>query len=560
MKICGIKASHDAAVAVIENGKLLFSVELEKLEDGKRYTKMHTFNKVYEILHSFGMHASGIDSWVLDGWKQGTVNTPVRLDSAPYHEFDGGNGDILNREEFFHKDFPGKSYSSYRHVAGHIVGAYALSPFSKKPEPCAVITWDGGQNPRLHMVDPAQEKPVRFVDSLFEFYGIIYGIMGYYFGPYKNQAILDGLVKPTESTDDLFGGYDIPGKLMSYIAFGKSNEAMKSFMLDAYISIERDLLLHSNRLGYNQTGLPEHQFCWRVKSQADKVGMSDEDVLLCIHEFLEELLVFRVCASVHKGHNLIFTGGSALNIKWNTALRESGHFASVWVPPVPNDSGSAIGAAACEMAVTTGMWHLNWSVYSGPRIKFNTVGDEWSATMCSVGELASVLANHKDRAVVVLYGHSEIGPRALGHRSIFMSAELASNKDFLNKVKKREDFRPVAPICLESAAPTIFDPGTSDPYMLFDHKVRAGYQLAVPAIVHTDNTARLQTVGIFDDVFVFSLLTEYFRLTGIPLLCNTSANLNGGGFFPDTKSACQWASEVGIDHVYCDGYLLTRNH
>lgn len=128
-------------------------------------------------------------------------------------------------------------------------------------------------------------------------------------------------------------------------------------------------------------------------------------------------------------------------------------------------------------------------------------------------------------------------------------------KDRLNDVKGRERYRPVAPICLEARAPEVFTPGVPDPYMLFEHEVRPDWQNRVPAVVHLDGTARVQTVGPRDDPFVFEVLTEYERLSGIPLLCNTSANLNGSGFFPDVRSAMRWGR---VPAVWSDGMLYER--
>jgi carbamoyltransferase len=128
-------------------------------------------------------------------------------------------------------------------------------------------------------------------------------------------------------------------------------------------------------------------------------------------------------------------------------------------------------------------------------------------------------------------------------------------KDLLNKVKGREYYRPVAPICLEEFAPDIFEPGTRDPYMLFNHAVRAHWADRIPAVIHLDGTARLQTVNSDDSPVIEAVLREYHRLSGIPVLANTSANLNGRGFFPDAASAMSWGR---VDTVWSDGIMYRR--
>jgi carbamoyltransferase len=128
-------------------------------------------------------------------------------------------------------------------------------------------------------------------------------------------------------------------------------------------------------------------------------------------------------------------------------------------------------------------------------------------------------------------------------------------KTVLNDVKKREPYRPVAPICLEEHAPAIFSPGTPDPHMLFDHVVRPEWRERVPAVLHLDDTARLQTVGTGDDETLRRILVAYHGLSGIPVLCNTSANLNGSGFFPDVVSALQWGR---VDMVWSEDTLYRK--
>jgi carbamoyltransferase len=113
-------------------------------------------------------------------------------------------------------------------------------------------------------------------------------------------------------------------------------------------------------------------------------------------------------------------------------------------------------------------------------------------------------------------------------------------KKLLNMIKGREDYRPVAPICLEEDAAEVFSPGSPDPYMLYEHIVRDGWKDKVPAICHLDGTARLQTVNREENAAIHELLGHYKKLSGVPLLCNTSANFNGRGFFPDVASVMVW--------------------
>ena len=236
----------------------------------------------------------------------------------------------------------------------------------------------------------------------------------------------------------------------------------------------------------------------------------------------------------------------------------------MWVPPFPNDSGSAIGVACCEMIKSTKISRLDWSVFCGPLPKPARLQSGWKNKEFTIAELAELL-HRVGEPVVIISDRAEAGPRALGCRSIIAPPTSLVMKNWLNRLKDREEYRPVAPICLESEASKIFNPGTPDPYMLFDHKVRDNWKDKIPAVVHLDGTARLQTVSESESIITFKLLTAYEKLSGVPVLCNTSANYNGKGFFPDVKSVMEWGqvnfiwSEEQIYYRESFDHLINKN-
>jgi carbamoyltransferase len=264
---------------------------------------------------------------------------------------------------------------------------------------------------------------------------------------------------------------------------------------------------------------------------------------------LQDLLA--VISERGETQGMCLSGGCALNIRWNSLLRESGLFGEVWVPPFAKDSGAAIGTACCEMFRSGRQGALEWDVYLGPALKPAAPPAGWTAAPCDEAGLAELL-HTTGEPVVVLNGRAELGPRALGNRSILAPAVEAATKDRLNRAKGRASYRPVAPICLESRAAEVFDPGGRDPYMLFDHRPCARWAGRIPAVVHLDGTARLQTIDSEQNPVVARVLAEYERLSGIPVLCNTSANLRGRGFFPDARSAAEWG---GVRYVWSEGRL-----
>lgn len=565
MIICGLKLTHDGAVALLDGDRLVFSVEMEKLGNGLRYSTVSDFSLIPGVLADFGYKPQDVDQWVVDGWDgdvSGTVSlldqgVPTQIAVGPYRESAACPAlDSPSVSGTFPMDGQLYPYTSYPHAAGHVASAYASSPFARRGEASFVLVWDGGLFPRLYWVDP--RDGVENLGELFPLLGHAYAIAGHHFGPFRKTV-------QSPTVDDL----SVAGKLMAYIALGEVDENVvavlreefhRVFESDEPAAVEYRATVGGYGSLFERSVPPVHAFFSAVRARVSQNGTSDEDVLASVHAFFEALLVERITAKVRaaKGEgpwNLCFAGGCALNIKWNSALREAPDFRDVWVPPFPNDSGSAIGAAVLGRAQQDGLAPLVWNPRLGPELAPSPqLPAGWTASPCAPEELAAIL-HESGEPVVVLHGRAELGPRALGGRSILAAPVSASMKDELNRVKDREPYRPVAPICLEAEAPEIFAPGTPDPHMLFDHEVRAPWVDRIPAVIHLDGTARLQTVGPDDDGLLFTVLTAYHRLSGVPVLCNTSANLNGHGFFPDVASAAAWGR---VARIWSDGTLYRR--
>jgi carbamoyltransferase len=543
MIICGLKLTHDGAVSLIDNNKLVFSVEMEKINNNLRFSEISDLNIIPQILNSHGYSLNSVDLFAIDGW-EGLNESSIKINNngiaytlpvAPYRE-EKASENIL-------QDFGGHSlkigadefkYSSYMHVAGHVFSAYCTSPFAAKKEDSYVMVWDGGMFPRLYCFDALNRKVIN-LGKLFYLIGNFYCEFSMYFEPFKS--------KKKDDNKNL----SIAGKVMAYIAKGSLNEdILRDFnkILDEELNISMDYV---------------HEFSRVFIKKSKGKNYKDEDVLATLHVFLENLLVESLKEKVSKNRystkNICLVGGCALNIKWNSAVRNSQIFENVWIPPFPNDSGSAIGAACCAMLSHSGRVALEWSVYSGPCIIANDPSSGWEKKPCSIKELAELLYQSNE-PVVFLNGKAELGPRALGNRSIIGAATCFDMKNKLNKAKDREDYRPVAPICLEDQAATVFSPGVKDPYMLFDHFVKDEWKSKVSAICHLDGTARVQTISKEDHPIFYSLLLEYHLVSGIPLLCNTSANFNGKGFFPDVFSATDWGK---LNYVWCEDMLYTKS-
>ncbi len=543
MIICGIKLTHDGCVALIDDHKLIFSYEYEKCKNHKRFSCIDDLDFVQEVLEQNGYSLDDVDHFIVDGWdgldesiiKTCSGGKSVSIKAAPYREkrlsadsLKCYLGDQLILKERY---FP---YKSYMHSTTHVLSSYCASPFAKSKESAYILVYDGGMHPRLYYFDPAN-RILENCGPLFMLIGNIYSLFALHFRPY----CVDG---KSPSVDDL----SVAGKVMAYIAKGTFREdVLKQF----------DII-------YKQHFSPTMSFKWlfsekmREYAQANKIP--HEDILLTFHIYLEQKIIssLRNYFKRHgqKSNNFCFAGGCSLNIKWNSAIRASGLFQEIFVSPFTNDTGSAIGAACCEMYCQSENPALEWSVYSGFPIIKNKPAEGFTSRDCTIKELAKLLYE-TDEPVVFLHGKAELGPRALGNRSIIAPAVNNDMKERLNKIKKRENYRPVSPMCMEEYAQEIFSPGIRDPYMLFDHTLKEEWKGKIDAICHLDGTARLQTISSEDNKTVYELLREYGKMSGIPVLCNTSANYLGTGFFPDVYSATEWGQ---TKYVWCEGTLYEK--
>jgi len=540
MRICGIKFGHDGAVAVIEDGRLLFSVELEKLGNGIRHSPLADMQVVLGLLAGGGFAREDIDVFALDGWHAHSRSVfrwgerELHFPRAPYIQTP------LTRDllEPLAASQSGLDYLSWPHYAGHALGAWCASPFARAGQSAFLLSWDGGMVPYLYYLD-ADGPRVQNLGALFPVVGDLYAEVAAGRGPFgANPSAWETL--------------GTPGKIMAYVAWGSVREDLVALFRGLFAALPP----------FDDASLAKMypanlEVLGRIRAAPEIAAAEGADVMASYHAFVQGMLIESLAAMLERfpGHarRLCYAGGCALNIKWNQAIRSSGLFDEMWIPPFPNDAGSALGAACCAMLAREGRHALDWSVYAGPPFHAEPVPEGWSARPCTPAELAREL-HESGQPVLFLDGAAEIGPRALGNRSILAPATDPGMKDHLNAIKQREDYRPVAPVCLEHAASEVFSPGGADPYMLYDHRVRDAWVARVPAIRHRDGTARLQTVDREQHPLLFAVLSEYQALSGIPLLCNTSANLKGKGFFPDLASAVAWG---GTARIWSGGRLYT---
>jgi carbamoyltransferase len=289
------------------------------------------------------------------------------------------------------------------------------------------------------------------------------------------------------------------------------------------------------------------------------------DLAASVQRRLEEVML-DLARALHEctgDAHLAMAGGVALNCVANTRLWREGPFESVWVQPAAGDAGTALGAAlytAHELGeavrpMPTAALGRHWSEpelgewLDSADVPFERPDDIADA-------VADVLA--RNGVVAWFQGRSEYGPRALGHRSLLADPRHAENLDRLNEVKGREQFRPVAPMVLEERAAAIFDGPLPSPYMLFTHDVAPEWAKRMPAVVHVDGTARIQTVSARHEPLVARMLEGFERRTGVPVVVNTSLNTAGRPMVDDPRDALECFGSAPVDALAMGPFMVRR--
>ena len=300
---------------------------------------------------------------------------------------------------------------------------------------------------------------------------------------------------------------------------------------------------------------PDEEWTSEHADLAASVQLVTEEVLLDLARWLREAT---------GETRLAMAGGVALNCVANSRLAAESGFAELWVQPAAGDAGTALGGAL----------ELSWrggeptGPFSGADLGRGWSDDEIEAVLRTAQvayrrsddvaeEVAQVLA--EDGVVAWYQGRSEFGPRALGHRSLLAHPGRAANLERLNDVKGREQFRPVAPMVRLDRAREVFPRGpVPSPYMLFVHDVADDWQDRIPAVVHVDGTARIQSVDPATEPLVAAMLTGFERRTGLPVVVNTSLNTAGRPMVDSPRDALECFGSGPVDLLAIGPFVVHR--
>lgn len=409
------------------------------------------------------------------------------------------------------------------HHLAHAWSAVSFSPFDE----CLILVLDGAGSPD----ELARDQRYEYL-SLFEWKGRKLNLLDrkyLSFIPSKipQQSFSEGIgIFYEKISEYIFNNKTEAGKVMGLAPFGES-----AGLQESYIQYLESLNWQHHYQGKNKKDWEDSPYMGEYRNLAATVQ----------HNF--EHFLFSYLRSVKDRYpnkdQLILTGGCAMNCTFNGKLVKEKLFKKIYIPPNPGDEGIGLGCAFSSfMANNSDNWEpLDWNQLTSSRGAKSSIPQEndiekkfinytIEKPLNLAGEIAEILA--QGEVIAFIQGRSEIGPRALGNRSILASPRREHLKKYLNAhVKFREDFRPYGCTVLWEKAHLYFDVeiGFENPFMSFAVPVRAEYKETLEDVAHIDGTSRMQTIHREQSRIYYDLLTEMEKRTGLPILLNTSLNV-----------------------------------
>jgi carbamoyltransferase len=542
MRVLGINAVfHDPAAALVVDGDLLSAAEEERFsrrKHGKEPVPFSTWELPVQAarwcLRDAGLTPGDLDAvaYSYDPALAPHVGADVTAD-----EWEGLRTLFARRApRFLATALPGLDPERVHFVAHHVAHAASCGPASPHPN-SAVLVLDGRGERTSHLA-----------------------------GRYREDGSLEILARQ-ELPHSLGLLYE---ELTDHLGFRRSSDeykvmAMASYGEPAFLDDLRRLVYARGDGGFATEPVDWERFAPRLAAGGDDWTSRHADLACSVQRRLEEVLL-ELATWLHErtGESaLTMAGGVALNCVANMRLHASGPFDDVWVQPASGDSGTALGAAlhvAQELGdrvspMPTAALGRGWS------------DDELAEWLDGAGivherpdDLADAVAEvlAADGVVAWFQGRSEFGPRALGHRSLLADPRRPETTARLNAVKGRESFRPVAPMVLAERAAEIFSGRLPSEYMLFTHEVDDAWRDRIPAVVHVDGTARIQTVDRAEEPLMAAVLERFEERTGVPVVVNTSLNTAGRPMVDDPRDALECFGSAPVDLLAIGPFVVRR--
>ncbi|MBI5375704.1 MAG: carbamoyltransferase [Candidatus Schekmanbacteria bacterium] len=560
MYILGISCFyHDSAACLLKDGELIAAAQEERFTR-KRHDPDFPENAVKYCLEKGGITISDLDH--------------VGFYDKPFIKFERI---LLTYIATFPKSFPSFSKALpvwlkeklwtkrviqektgfegdilfIQHHQSHAASSFLVSPF----EEAAILTVDGvgewatatygvGRGNKIEI-----KKEINFPHSL----GLLYSAFTYYLGFKVNSAEY---------------------KVMGLAPYG--NPTYYDLILKELVDLRDDgsFMMNMKYFAYDYgltmtNGKFDKLFGGPPRESESKLEQKHKDIAASVQKVTEEI-VLRMARHLYKEtglSNLCMAGGVALNCVANGRILRETPFKNIFVQPAAGDAGGAVGVASYIYHSLLGnpRKYVMKHAYYGPEFSNDEIRNYLDSRNVKYHELKTEDLIQKTARLITeqnvigwFQGRMEFGPRSLGNRSIIADATNAANRDVVNlKIKFRESFRPFAPSVLEEKSAEYFELDCPSPYMLLVAQVRENKRM-IPAVTHVDNSARIQTVNREENKIFYDLISEYEKISGVPVIINTSFNVRGEPIVCTPHDAYMCFMRTNMDYLVMGDFLLDK--
>ena len=548
MNILSIQTDHNSSACLFIDGNLVYFNQEERLAKLKNEGSVP-----FKCLEEIKKITKKIDNLIITGYNCDEDKMFTYLKVLSYLGFEVDNCDFYKRS----------------HHLAHASRAFFASKFSN----AIVIVWDGrGSSYNLTDGSVAYETTSVFKmsyddiinDSFKLLYKKLYRIGTNSTSNTKNLKIAPSEILPYYSsnvgTEILSNSYydlghyytnitkyfgfncEEPGKLMGLHSYGSQNKILSNLISNG-IEFKNDLFDQENVTIVDETNLinlkNKNDLAYETQKNLEKIGLN----------FIQKILSEFDC------QNLILTGGVSLNIVANSFYRKNlDQKINLYIDPLCGDEGNSIGIGQFDCIQKYNLLpSLEDEIYlcgNFPCYEFELENDEIVFENIEYSFIVDLLL--QQNIVAIFQGKSEAGPRALGNRSILFDPRNKNGKDIVNKVKKRESFRPFACSILLEESHKWFDMTyiKESPYMMYSFDALPGVKNIIPSVVHVDNTSRIQTVTRQQNKHYYNLILEFYKLTNVPILFNTSFNLAGDTIVETVEDALNTLRKSQLEYLY----------
>ena len=536
--ILGLNFGHDAAVCILKNGKLAAAINKERLSRQKHDSDV-TLEQINYVLDAAELSLKDITHVAFSAYLYSPQNE-IKI-------FGQDGNEICNHLLDLPGPTTGQPYTVrigerlipgafIHHHMAHAAAAFFTSPFERaacftvdasmqRPEVCSLFSY--GEGNKLH-------------------YGYCPGLMvGNAYNVFTEKL-------------GIGSGLEKAGSTMGLAPYGKVNQVAlakwESYAQSYYDRpFQENDLIFISKMWSELSGMPPHASMSREESFSQKAM----DIAASLQHVFERALVqytnkLHEFTRSYNDNNLCLAGGSFLNCNANMKIREETQFENIHLFPACGDDGLCVGSALY-------LYHslLNQPRHTYENREFMYLGKGYSngpqgGVAYDPEVVAQTLANG---GLVAWYqGRSEYGPRALGNRSLLGDPRNPKMREVINeKIKCREWYRPFAPVVLEEHAADWFEINFASPLMLFIGQVKQPE--IIPAVTHVDQSARVQTIERSDNPAYYELVETFGELTGVPVLLNTSLNVNGEPIVETPEEALRFFVNTKVDVLVINGEM-----